>query len=117
MTHQGISAVLTIVLTLTGVWSLISVDPFGLLRQALVSTSRAGHAEALVSRLHKDTHTQDATNGAHPLESLRTLESYWREANAESRFVLVGNSQTLTVLLAPQEQVSDREELTYPDLL
>jgi hypothetical protein len=117
VTREGISAALSVVLTLLGVWSLMVVDPFGLLRQALVSFSGAGHAEAVVSRLHKDAYTQDTTNGAHPLESLRALESHWREVSGQPRFVLVGNSQTLTVLLAPQEHVSDREESTYPDLL
>ena len=50
MTSQGISAVLPVVLTLIGVWGLMVVDPFGLLRHALVSSSRAGHADAAIVR-------------------------------------------------------------------
>jgi hypothetical protein len=70
-----------------------------------------------VYSLFTDPNTQEVSNGEHPLESLRTLESSWCSVPKERRYILTGNSQTLTVLLTPSEPRPTEVEPTYPDLL
>jgi hypothetical protein len=71
----------------------------------------------MVSSLFTDPNTQEISNGEHPLDSLRKLESNWCNVPKERRYILTGNSQTLTLLLAPSEPRPTEVERTYPDLL
>ena len=51
------------------------------------------------------------------MESLRNLELSWCSVPKETRYILTGNSQTFSVLLAPSEAPPTEAERTYPDLL
>jgi hypothetical protein len=117
MKHKGVGAMVPVGLTLVALSGLLVLDPFRILDEAFVKMGGAGREEAMVSTLYKNPETQEVSNGANPLESLQKLETYWCSVKDPTRFVLFGNSQTYTVLLAPQEQVSRQEERTYPDLL
>jgi hypothetical protein len=117
MKHKWVGAMVPVVLTLVALSGLLVLDPFRILEEALVKMGGAGREEAMVSSLYKNPETQEVSNGANPLESLQKLETDWCSDKDPTRFVLFGNSQTYTVLLAPQEQVSREEERTYPDLL
>src|SRR5262249_25405980 len=73
--------------------------------------------DAKVSSVFTDPNTQEVSSGQHPLESLRKLEPSWCKVPKETRYILTGNSQTLSVLLAPSEAPPTEAERTYPDLL
>lgn len=117
MKEKGTRALVLVVITLVALAGLLVLDPFRILEEVLVKMGGAGREDAMVSSLYKNPETQEVSNGANPLANLRKLETYWCGAKDPTRFVLFGNSQTYTVLLAPQEQVSQEEERTYPDLL
>ena len=73
--------------------------------------------DALVKRVFVDPRTQETSNGQNPFVSLGKLEASWCDVPKERRYILAGNSQTLTVLLAPWEARPTAAERTYPDLL
>jgi hypothetical protein len=103
-------------LTSLSLWGLLAWDPFLQLRDAFAKTG-PGREDALVSFLFEDASTQEVSKGQHPLESLRELESRWCNIPKQERYILVGNSQTFTVLLAPSEAPQQTAERTYPDIL
>ena len=116
MTPSRLSAFVTPVLAIAGVWALLSFDPLMRVR-ARLSALGVGRADADISNLYIDPLTQESTRGAHPLQSLRTLEPVWCAATERTRFMLVGNSQTLSIVLSPAETPVATPEKTYPDQL
>lgn len=96
-------------------WAALVINPFGTLSNALDKTR--GRDDQPIARTHIDARTQETTNGERPLASLRKLEEYWGDGSRAGRYILTGNSQTFTVLLAPQEPRVAGEDSTYPDLL
>lgn len=70
-----------------------------------------------VENLYKDPATQEVTRGGHPLQSFAVLGQAWGNNPQIKRLVLMGNSQTMAVSLAPGEMPSAAPEMTYPDLL
>lgn len=117
MKQKWVKLLVSVLITLLALAGLLVLDPFRILEEGLVKMGGAGREDAMVSSLYKNPETQEVSNGTSPLAGLRKLETYWCGDQDTTRFVLFGNSQTYTVLLAPQEQVSQGEERTYPDLL
>ena len=102
MKNSKLQALLTLTLTLAALWGLLAWDPFFHLRNVFAKAGPA-QEDARVSLLFTDPNTQELSNGQRPLGSLRKLESNWYNVQKEKRYIITGNSQTLTVLLAPSE--------------
>jgi hypothetical protein len=116
VTTPRLQTALALALTSLSLWGLLAWDPFLQLRDAFAKTG-PGREDALVSFLFEDASSQEVSKGQHPLESLRELESSWCSIPKQERYILVGNSQTFTVLLAPSEAPQETAERTYPDIL
>jgi hypothetical protein len=114
MKNPKLQAVLVLVLTFAGLWALLAWDPFRHLRDVFVDQALE---DAKVTSVFTDPNTQEVSAGQNPLESLRKLESSWCNVPKETRYILTGNSQTLSVLLAPSEAPQTEADRTYPDLL
>jgi len=95
---------------------LLAWDPVGQIRNA-IEKSGPSRQDARVSSYFTDPETQEVSNGQHPLASLRYLEPQWCGKPGEPHYVISGNSQTLTVVLAPSESPSPEPDRTYPDYL
>jgi hypothetical protein len=95
---------------------LLVWDPFRHLRDVLFARPDPVHEDTTISYF-TNPNTQEISNGEHPLAGLRQLEPYWCQFSKETRYIITGNSQTLTVLLSPSEGHSSQEDRTYPDLL
>jgi hypothetical protein len=109
-------AIWAVTLTFVVLAGLLVWDPIGWVRDSLEKTGTA-QADARVTSYFVDPETQEASNGQHPLASLRRLESAWCGSRAERRYIISGNSQTLTVVLAPSESPGSEPARTYPDYL
>jgi hypothetical protein len=109
-------ALITLTTTFGFLWALLLINPFRLIVDAVARQS-AAREDAKISTLYTDSNTQEVTNGANPLESLRALETYWNGQRQLKRFILIGNSQTFSVLLSPEERASEAQERAYPDIL
>jgi len=114
MRNPKLQAVLPLALTFAALWGLLAWDPARHLRGIFVNPALE---DAKVTSLFTDPNTQEVSDGQHPLESLRKLESNWCKVPKEARYILTGNSQTFTVLLSPSEARSTEADRTYPDLL
>jgi hypothetical protein len=109
-----VQTVLALALTFAALWGLLIGDPFRHLRDVFVNPTQE---QAKVSFVFTDPSTQEVSDGQHPLESLRKLEPSWCRVSKETRYILTGNSQTFSVLLAPSEAPPTEADRTYPDLL
>ncbi len=114
MRNPKLQAVLPLALTFAALWGLLAWDPVRHLRGIFVNPALE---DAKVTSLFTDPNTQEVSDGQHPLESLRKLESNWCKVPKEARYILTGNSQTFTLLLSPSEARSTEADRTYPDLL
>jgi hypothetical protein len=112
-----IRTLLPLVLTLASLWGLVSLDPFRMIREVFAHMGTATREGAKISSYYINPLTQEVSGGEGPLSGLQTLERYWCSAMDQTRVVLFGNSQTFSVLLAPQEPINGEEERTYPDLM
>jgi hypothetical protein len=110
------AAVVTPMLALAGVWGLLAFDPLHNVREHLMAAG-GGRAEANVENLYTNASTQETSRSDDALGSLRRLEPEWCEATERTRFVLMGNSQTLAIVLSPSESPVAGAEKTYPDYL
>src|SRR5438477_124406 len=110
------ATLITLALPLFSLWGLLLLDPVRFARDALAGGG-PGRQDAMVSNLYSDPHTQETSKGEHPLASLRQLEHDWCAGRSHHRFILAGNSQTLSIVLSARERPSDALEYTYPDLL
>jgi hypothetical protein len=111
-----LQAFLAAAATLTVLWGLLVWDPCRQLRDIFASAGPAKE-DARVSLLVTDSVTQEVSNGQQPLKSLHLLERSWCNIQEDKRYIITGNSQTFTVLLAPSETYSIEPERTYPDIL
>jgi hypothetical protein len=109
------SAGLVLTATLSLVVLFLFINPFGWGRSALSYAFQAGPDSAKVTNFYKDPQTQETTNGEAPLSSLLRLTEVWRQC--KNRVLLTGNSQTLSIVLAPGENRIPGPEKTYPDLV
>jgi hypothetical protein len=116
MNRSWAATIITLAVLLFSLWGLLLLDPMRFALDALASGG-SGPQDAMVSNVYSDPHTQETSKGEHPLASLRQLEHDWCAAPSRHRFILAGNSQTMTVMLSPQERPSSAVEHTYPDLL
>ena len=114
MRNPKLQAVLALALTFAALWGLLAWDPFRHMRDVFVNPAQEN---AKVLSLFTDPSTQEISDGQNPLESLRKLESSWCKVSKETRYILTGNSQTFSVLLAASEAPSTEADRTYPDLL
>src|SRR5262245_11015470 len=114
--NPKLQIVLVLALTFLALWSLLEWEPFRPLR-AIFAQAGPAQEDGLVSLLFTDPNTQEDSNGEHPLARLRQLESSWWNASKVKRYILTGNSQTFTVLLAPSEARPTQAERSYPDIL
>jgi hypothetical protein len=114
MKNPKLQTVLALALTFAALWGLLTWDPFRHLRDVFVNPAQE---DAKVSSVFIDSNTQEVSAGQHPLESFRKLESSWCNVSKETRYILTGNSQTFSVLLAPSEAPQREADRTYPDLL
>jgi hypothetical protein len=112
--NPKLQAVLALALTFAALWGLLAWDPFRHMRDVFVNPAQEN---AKVLSLFTDPSTQEISDGQNPLESLRKLESSWCKVSKETRYILTGNSQTFSVLLAASEAPSTEADRTYPDLL
>ena len=106
-------AILTACLTLC--W--LSVRPFRFAAEGLSRIFHGGRQEANLEQTYRETATQEVTKGEAPLSGLRRLGARWSTAEELKRLVFIGNSQTYTVVLAPDERVPNTPPKTYVDLL
>jgi hypothetical protein len=114
MKNPKLQAVLALALTFAAFWGLLAWDPFRHLRDVFVNPAQEN---AKILSLFTDPSTQEVSDGQNPLESLRKLESSWCNVSKDRRYILTGNSQTFSVLLAPSEGPQAEADRTYPDLL
>jgi hypothetical protein len=103
--HPNFRIVFALALTFAALWGLLAWHPFRHMRDVFVNPAQ------------EDAKVTSVSAGQHPLESLRKLESSWCNVPKATRYILSGNSQTFTVLLAPSEAVLTETDRTYPDLL
>src|SRR5215510_8100646 len=109
------SAALVLTVTLALVILFLFTNPFGWGRSALSYAFQAGPDSARITNLYKDPQTQETTNGEAPFTGLQRLAEIWRRC--KNRVLLTGNSQTLSIVLAPGENPVPGPERTYPDLI
>lgn len=104
--------------TLALVFVLLGWDPFRYTSDLTAQLAGPVRQDAMVSNLYRNPVTQELTNGAAPLQSLNRLASVWcKTTSSAQKFILVGNSQTYTMLLAPSEPASHDVERVYLDQL
>jgi hypothetical protein len=112
-----LQVIVTSVLTigLTGTW--LFIRPFDLIAAGLTSAFRAGKDEAKIERTYLDKTSQEVSTGNSPFTNLQELDARWSSSKPKARVILMGNSQTFSVVLAPDERPSSSPPKTYPDLL
>jgi len=96
---------------------LVAVSPFDQGSAGLKWLFAAGPDWTQVNSFYQDVHTQEVTKGEQPREGLAKLAQFWGAVPEAKRVVLVGNSQTLSTILAPGEAPIPTPEKTYPDLV
>jgi hypothetical protein len=92
-----------------------AVRPFEKGSRALDAAFGAPPAWTQVTSLIRDPRTQELSTGEHPLKSLALLSSHWQSQPGTQKVVIMGNSQTMTVSLAPGEPPATGEEQTWTD--
>jgi hypothetical protein len=91
--------------------------PFEVLNDHLDRAFGALPAWTQVEHVYRDPHIQETSHGDHPLESFDFLNQHWSRFPKATRIILMGNSQTQAVSLAPGELPPQAPEKTYPDLM
>jgi hypothetical protein len=115
MSRRVRQLLLPLLATATLLCVLLMWDPFRVTRDLAARLSGPVREDAMVTNLYRDARTQEITNGEAPLQGLNQLAAQWCENRDPERYVLMGNSQTFTILLAPSERNTGSAERTYPD--
>jgi hypothetical protein len=102
-----------VTLVLTGL--ILYGRPFQIAGQALSSLFGMGDNTAKVEEVFRDSGTQEVTAGGDPYRSLEALRRRWAASKPERSLVVIGNSQTLSVVLAPGEIPPTMPPKTYVD--
>ena len=91
--------------------------PFQKVSRGLDAAFHATPAWTQVSALARDPRSQELSTGEHPLQSLATLSGYWQAHAGTPKVVIIGNSQTMAMSLAPGEPppAADAQEKTWTD--
>lgn len=92
------------------------VNPFRHVRHAIMWIVDAGPEDAAIKTVWRDPATQEVSDGQRPGAGLDFLRQRWRQPSRARRAVLIGNSQTLAIVLAPGERPSQTLDRTYPDI-
>lgn len=116
MISRRYSVPLVVVTTIAMLVALLALNPFAYARRALILVAGVGSEDALVKQLWLDPATQETSRGERPRASLEILRSVWGRS-AATRALLIGNSQTLAVILAPGEAPTQAVQKTYPDFV
>src|SRR5579859_6689350 len=99
------------------VWLMLAHDPFAVANDALDSAFNATPKWTQVENVYRDPRTQDVSHGNDPAASLAVLAAYWSQHPHASKLMFMGNSQMMTISLAPGEQPPTSPEKTYVDLV
>src|ERR1017187_8195614 len=110
---RRIAAGAAVTLALTGL--ILYGGPFRIAGKALSSLFGMGDNTAKPVEVFRDSGTQEVTNGADPYTSLEELHRRWAASKPERSLVVIGNSQTLSVILAPGEIPPASPVKTYVD--
>jgi hypothetical protein len=107
-----------VVITAAFTTELLAIHPFAHLRHGLVWLAGVGREGAAVQNVWKDPTTQEVSHGQYPRSGLEHLRAQWHQQAAADipRVVLIGNSQTMAMVLADDEEMTGASERTYPDL-
>ncbi len=91
--------------------------PFQKVSLALDTAFHATPAWTQVAALTRDPRTQELSTGEHPRKSLEALSSHWQSRPDTRKVVIIGNSQTMAMSLAPGEPppAQGAEERTWTD--
>ena len=91
--------------------------PFHKVSLVLDTAFHATPAWTQVTALAHDPRTQELSTGEHPLKSLAALSSHWQSQAGVQKVVIIGNSQTMAMSLAPGEPppAAGAEERTWTD--
>jgi hypothetical protein len=108
---------LVIVLTVLVLLFLLSHDPFALAIAGLDRAFGAPPAWTQVDNLYRNPRTQDVSHAEDAGASMEVLAGYWRQHPDEPKVLFIGNSQMMTISLAPGEGPSSAPEKTYVDLV
>ncbi len=111
MRREFATVVVCVVLTgamLHGHW-------LGLAAKGISRVFGGGDEAAALKQYVRDGRTQEVSNGADPLPSLRELRDYWKVGKPGRTVVVMGNSQTFSVILAPGELDPGGPVRTYVD--
>lgn len=114
---QALRAAAVVGLSILAAALLVGVSPFDRASAGLKRLFAAGPDWTQVNSFYRDVHTQEVSKGEQPRDGLAKLAQFWRTIPDSKRVVLVGNSQTLSTILAPGEPPIGTPEKTYPDFL
>jgi hypothetical protein len=89
--------------------------PFEKGSRALDYAFGAPPAWTQVTSLVRDPERQELSTGEHPLKSFAILAKHWQSAPDAQKVLVIGNSQTMSVSLAPGEPPATGEEPTWVD--
>jgi hypothetical protein len=96
---------------------LLWLDPFEKASDGLGWAFGAAPKWKEVHNFNRDPLLQEGTHGEKPLPELSKLAAHWGSHPQSPRVVLMGNSQTFSMSLAPDEAPSPCVEHTYSDLI
>jgi hypothetical protein len=116
MTIERHALVVGLVATAVLTVSLLLLHPFAHIRHTLVRVAGIGREGAAVENLWTDPETQEITNGQYPRSGLERLRAQWRQSPNVKRMVVIGNSQTMAIVLATDEEATRGLERAYPDI-
>ena len=111
------SVAVVLATTIALVAGLFAVRPFDKASQGFDRAFGATPQWTQVSRLVHDPRTQELSRGDAPRRSFDTLAAYWGGAPAAAKVLVIGNSQTIAVSLAPGEEPPTEDEPTWTDLI
>jgi hypothetical protein len=109
----------TAVLGSTLAWLALffAVKPFDRVRDVLDQAFGAAPAWTQVEDMVRDPYAADVSRSGAPLESFRTVASFWSRYPGARKIILMGNSQSLLTSLAAGEPPPSEPEKTYSDII
>jgi len=110
---RRVAASAAVTLAFTGL--ILYGHPFRIANKVLSSLFGMGDDTAKVEEVFRDSGTQEITAGADPYTSLEALHRRWAASKPDRTLVVIGNSQTYAVVLAPGETPPASPPKTYVD--
>ncbi len=113
---KGLGSLVTVLATTSALLvGTFVVRPFEKGSRALDWAFGAPPAWTQVTSLVRDPRSQELSTGEQPLKSFGVLTRYWQSAPEAQKVLILGNSQTMTVSLAPGEPPPTGEDRTWTD--